>query len=497
MRKFLLGLMLLSVATAFSTEALANELLVYVHTDEGIVEILLDGFSTLEGTVAYQGPAMGDGENWRSAREYAGVSLLSVLQTAGAMDDLLTVGVVAADGWYKILPREVLFGRTAAGVPVLALERDGATDGTWEDAPVLIFLPEDERFSNADMLEALGEEYSHYFGDQPSTTGMMVKGVLHLVPNYGGETLSLQPEAASRVETDRAEGVLLTVARGDTVWTYTLEEIEALEQVSGSGTFTTSTNRLYTATYEGVALTTFMGNLSPDTTIRVWASDGYSMNYPASLFQDTSEGTWILAYKANGIYLPYDPGYLRVVQVGPDTPHFPSSLSAKMVERIEILGEYEEYALRLMGAVERIFSRGELEAGVGCPCHTVTVSVTSRDVTSQYTGLPLWRLLAYVDDTAYPPRERGIHYEDDHFNDELAASAYSIELVASDGYSQMVTSDLVARDDRFIVAFKKDGVFLDPEDDGYMRFVYDDSVELPEGMRLRSVKYLAEILLQL
>ena len=70
-------------------------------------------------------------------------------------------------------------------------------------------------------------------------------------------------------------------------------------------------------------------------------------------------------------------------------------------------------------------------------------------------------------------------------------------LVASDGYTQTVTADMVARDDRFIVAFKKDGVFLDPESNGYMRFVFDDSVELPEESNLRSVKFLAEILLGL
>ncbi len=497
MKKFVLGLTILSVAILLVTTPLAAEMRVYVHTEEGVVEVLFDGFSTLEGTVAYQGPALGEGENWRDARQYRGVSVLSILQAAGALPLVDTLGVVAADGWFKILPREVLFGTTPAGVPLLALERDGASGENWEDAPVLIFLPEDERFSNADMLAALGDEYSHYFGDQPSTTGMMVKGVLHLVPNYDGERLSLQPEVSSILDSDLPEGLLLTVARGEDARTYTLEEIETLEQVTGAGTFTTSTNALYTATYTGVPLTTLIGNVPADATIRVTASDGYSMNYPASMLQDTSEGTWILAYQANGTYMPFDPGYLRIVQVGPDTPHFTSSLSAKMVERIEVLGEYEEYTLRLMGALERVFTRGELEAGVGCPCHTVTVSVTSRDVTSRYTGLPLWRLLAYVDDAAYPPLERGIHYEEEHFNDELAASAYAIELVAADGYSQTVTSDLVARDDRFVIAFKKDGVFLDPEDDGYMRFVYDDSVQLPEGMRLRSVKLLSEILLHL
>jgi hypothetical protein len=68
-------------------------------------------------------------------------------------------------------------------------------------------------------------------------------------------------------------------------------------------------------------------------------------------------------------------------------------------------------------------------------------------------------------------------------------------LTASDGYSQTVPLSLIARDDRFIVAFKKDGAFLDAAKDGAMRFLFDDSVVLPEGVSLKSVKFLASIAL--
>jgi hypothetical protein len=45
------------------------------------------------------------------------------------------------------------------------------------------------------------------------------------------------------------------------------------------------------------------------------------------------------------------------------------------------------------------------------------------------------------------------------------------------------------------VAFKKNGTFLDPAKDGAMRFLFDDSVVLPEGVSLKSVKFLASIAL--
>jgi len=168
-----------------------------------------------------------------------------------------------------------------------------------------------------------------------------------------------------------------------------------------------------------------------------------------------------------------------------------------MVERIEVLGAYEDYTLLLTGAVDRVFERGALEAGIGCPCHTATISATRKGETHSYTGIPLWRLVGWVDDSVFPAAELGIHYNDEDFSDAAASQAYTITLVAADGYTQTVTSDLIARDDRFIVAFKADGVFLDPASSGYMRFVVDDSVELPEGVTLKSVKFLAEIRLDL
>lgn len=448
-----------------------------------------------EGTVAYQGPVLKEGEeNWKPAQTYGGVPLEAVLQEIGGLDDDETLGVIAADGWYKILPTAVVFGATPAGRPILALSHRGNALGQWEDAPMLVFLPEDGRFSNDDMLTAFSPELSHYYAGHPSTTGFMVKNVGYLIVNYDGGALpELAAETAAEEISPLPEGIVLSVERGGVLAEYTLADLEQLEVITAPGTFTNAAGVDYTATYTGVPLTTLIGNLCEDATVRVTASDGYSMNYPVEMLANRHEGTWILAFKENGEYMPLDPGYLRIVRIGENNPHFESSLSARMVKRIEVLGAYEEYTLLLKGAVERLFTRGELEAGIGCPCHTATVTSTGRQGTHTYAGLPLWRLIAYVDDGIYPDAELGIHYSDDDFNDDLAAQNYTITLTASDGYAQTVTSTLIARDDRFIVAFKKDGVFLDPTTDGYMRFTYDDSVEFPEGMRPKPVKFLAKI----
>jgi len=469
--------------------------IVYFVREGEAIPIRLADYAEVSGIVAYQGPLMdGGGENWKRTHAYAGVSILSMVEALGGLADGETLGVVAIDGWHKILPRSVVYEETSAGVAILATSIDDTAE--WDDAPMLVFLPGDERFSNDDMIGSFGADRAHYFGAAPSTTGMMVKGVVYLVVNYGGEPLPL-PSEPSTEKASAPEDVLLTLVKGDATFDYTLRDLEALEVITGRGTFTNSAGVDFSATYTGVPLSTLVGNVTPDSTVRVTASDGYSMNYEAGMLLDHTEGTWILAYRENGEYMPLDPGYLRIVQVGEKNPHFTSSLSAKMVRTIEVLGIYEEYSLLLTGAVERLFARGELEAGIGCPCHTATIHATSKGETHTYTGLPLWRLIGYVDDDLFPATELGIHYNDVDFSDALAATAYSITLVASDGYTQTVASDLIARDDRFVVAFKLDGAFLDPAVDGYMRFVFDDTVELSEGSSLRSVKSLVQIRLDL
>ena len=469
---------------------------VIVQNGDRIAEVALESLDeTVSGTVAYQGPVFDASDpNWKDPHTYTGVSVRTILDAVGGMRPGDTVSVIAVDGFYKTLPYEAVYGETPGGTVILALSSE---DPEWDGAPMLAFLPGDERFSNEDMVATVGEEYAHYYGgDKLSTTGLMVKGVGYVVVGYDG-VLPEAPAAAVAEETSTASEAdpdpSFSVVHGDQVRVLLRSDLPGMELLTLPGTFTNSASVDYTATYTGVPMATLIGNVPADSTIRVTASDGYSMNYEAVLFLDRSEGTWILAYEENGEVMPLDPGYFRIVQVGETNPHFTSSLSARMVEKIEVLGTYEEYSLSAIGEVTRVFSREELEAGIGCPCHTAEVSATSKGETSVYSGLPLWRLVAYVDDSIFPAVEDGIHYNDEDFNDALAATDYTIVLVAEDGYTQTVASSLIAHDDRFIVAFKQDGLFLDSSSSGFMKFVYDDSVEFPDGTKLKSVKYLVEI----
>jgi hypothetical protein len=494
MRRILIGILtiVLVLVGLAATSAEATSWFVILANGERVVQVDLPLMTiSAGGTVAYEGPAMSDGaENWKDARTYAGIALSAILSEVGGMATGDVLSVIAGDGYAKRLPYAAIYSDTPAGTPILGLEV--GADG--EDAPILVFLAPDEQLSNADMLAALGPEYAHYYGDKPSTTGLLVKSVAYLIVNYDGGSLPMVTENAT-VAAGPAEGVVLTVTRGGETSTYTIGDLEAFESITAPGTFTNSAGVDYTATYTGIPFSALIGNAPSDGTVRVTASDGYSMNYPVSQLLDRSAGTWVLAYKENDGYMPLDPGYLRIVQVGEANPHFTSSLSARMVERIEVLGEYTAYTLTVTGETTRVFTRGELEAGIGCACHTAAVTVTSKGETATYSGLPLWRLIAYVDGGSAPAADEGIHYDDADFNDALVAEGYHMVLTASDGYSQTVPLSLIARDERFIVAFKKDGTFLDASKDGALRFVFDDSVVLPEGVSLKSVKFLASIAL--
>ena len=77
--------------------------------------------------------------------------------------------------------------------------------------------------------------------------------------------------------------------------------------------------------------------------------DGYAMSYSASQLLDNSDGDWILAFKENGEYMPEDPGYIRLVKVGPNNPNITGHVSARMVKKIIIKDvAFKDFSLELI-----------------------------------------------------------------------------------------------------------------------------------------------------
>ncbi|MEE8566323.1 MAG: hypothetical protein V3S76_01080, partial [Candidatus Bipolaricaulota bacterium] len=200
---------------------------VIVQKGEQVIKMSLDSYPQMSGIVAYQGPVLGEGqEAWKDSHAYIGVRINEMLAEVGGMNEGDRLAVVAIDGYYKELPYEVIYKGVVSGDPILAVDMDGIGAAEWEDAPMLVFLPDDERFGNADMLQAFGEDLAHYYAGSPSTTGFLVKNVSYLIVNYDGGMLPAQTTA--RVDTPSSTEEILTVVNGEDVSTYSIAELEAL-----------------------------------------------------------------------------------------------------------------------------------------------------------------------------------------------------------------------------------------------------------------------------
>ena len=275
---------------------------------------------------------------------------------------------------------------------------------------------------------------------------------------------------------------------------YTIEELESSPwYVEGTGSFTTSAGTTYTHTYGGIQFAEFINSftrLEEDTTVTMVATDGYEMTYSGEQLLDASNGKWILAFKVDGEYMEFDPGYIRTVKIGPDNPNIEGHLSVKMIETIKATGEkYEDFTLNIKGKMEWDLDRQTMQSGVSCHKTTVTYFDRKAETDTEYTGVPLYLLLAYADDPDYAP-----HHQDKSiisYNEDAAKEGYQIKITASDGFSITLNSEEVHNNDDVIIAMYKNGGPL-PERERPLVIAWDKAAEVvPDG--IKSVRNITEI----
>lgn len=237
---------------------------------------------------------------------------------------------------------------------------------------------------------------------------------------------------------------------------FSLEELAASPYyLEGMGSFTTSAGTTYTNHYGGVELYPFLSSfvqLPADGTITFAAMDGYEMSFKAGEFMDRSEGVWILAFKMDGEYLPLDPGYVRTVKIGPKVPNILGHSSVRMVKTVIIKGEpYREFNLEISGLVNTLLDRQTVQSGVSCHPRTVKYFNRKTNETLEYTGIPLHLLLAYADDPNYIP-----HKQKDKsilsYDAAAAERGYTVEIIATDGFTVKLDSRQLHRNDDVIIA---------------------------------------------
>jgi len=249
---------------------------------------------------------------------------------------------------------------------------------------------------------------------------------------------------------------------GDETRSFTMDEVWMMPSCTADGGYKKSTGTIVGPhTYTGIDiayLANLVGRIAPSISIKVTASDGYSMTYSYDQIMGdltTYNGamgeeaggpvTMILAYEENGKSIPYDRGGpLRIAFVGPESPITDGHFWIKQVNKIEILGSAKEWDLTLRGAITEVMDRSTFESGVGC--HGVS---WTDDKGRTWRGIPLWMLVGCIDDD-----------EEHDFSDAVADKGYNIALIAGDGYSLTLESTFIKRNADIIVANELNGKIL-------------------------------------
>ncbi len=289
---------------------------------------------------------------------------------------------------------------------------------------------------------------------------------------------------APAADTGRDDFQLAIEANGQ-IHSFSLAELEEYPYyVEAPGSYTTSAGTSYSYTYGGVKLKEILSQyikLKDDSSITFVAMDGYEMSYSGEEILESGEGEWILAFKRNGEYLAKDPGYIRTVKVGEGTPNILGHKSVKMVKTIKVEGEgFKPFELEMKGKMDFTLERHTMQSGVSC--HERTVNFVWKDDRNEYTGIPLYLLLAYSDDPDYAP-----HKQKDKsilaYDADAAVKGYTVKISASDGYAIELDSRQLHENDDVIIAMYKNGEIL-PDREWPLILVWDEGAKtVPDGIK--------------
>lgn len=310
-------------------------------------------------------------------------------------------------------------------------------------------------------------------GDVPK--GLWVKGIVAIELDLKSQDQTVEKER-------RAFRLILDLAGRE--YRFSLAELEALPYyVEERGSYTTSAGTTVTGLWGGIRFADLLNrylSLKKTDPVTIEAMDGYQVTYGAEEILDETDGVWILAFRKDGEFLPEDPGYIRTIKVGPGVPDIDGHSSARMVARIAVGGApYRDFSLSMEGLMSFSLDRKTIQTGISC--HKRTVTFEWKGETAVYSGIALWRLLAFSDDPRYAP-----HKQDEailSYQEEAARKGYGVQLVAADGYSITLDSRQLDGNDDVVLAMYRGGEELS-EPEWPLMLVWDrESTVVPEGAR--------------
>ncbi len=257
---------------------------------------------------------------------------------------------------------------------------------------------------------------------------------------------------------------ILDIVTGDgTTTSFTLDDLKALPVSTGQAGIKSSTGKITPpAEFTGVALKDLaakIGNFDDTMGINVVAKDGYGITFS---YDQVMNGTFVsydpgtgdelkspvpltamLAYEMDGQPLNLEEdGNLRLVIISDENKQVTDGhWSVKWVNKLEIKDLGANWSLHLEGAMNELMDRATFESGASPNCHGKS---WTDDKAQEWIGIPLWLLVGRVDDD--------IKHEGPAFNDDLAEAGYTVDVVATDGYTVSFDSAKISRNDNIIVA---------------------------------------------
>ena len=421
------------------TTILAQETRTYLQ-----MESEFDVYGDGEIEYFHQGPTFDDDnlwdpdetENLKSVGVVKGTDLVDLCALVDGVSPGDTVQVRASDGLSRTFQYESVYGQEP-GHPRFVITWWRAGDGyvpDYESGMRLVMFTDDAVFGNYDMQQYLHEDDWHYYDIYPSSHGLSVKWVSEILI-YAGTIPEWQFELAGAQELTVTQSYFeegLACSSG----------IHRVEYDDGQG-----------SVWSGIPLWLLVAMMDDDPdegtshinfnddfaaagyTVRVVAGDGFSAEFDSDFVARNND--LILANLVNGE--PLEGGSYPLRIAGPDLT---GRQRVGNVVRIEL-----EWKLELVGAQSATVTQSYFEEALACGDH----SAEYFDGTNTWSGIPLWLLVAMVDDDPDPADP---HYS---FDDDLAAAGYDVKVIAYDGFSTTFDSAFVARNGELILANRLNG----------------------------------------
>ena len=275
-------------------------------------------------------------------------------------------------------------------------------------------------------------------------------------------------------ENGQSNQIVLTLEGSASTKNFTLAEIMSYPNITGFAGYRKSTGTLVGPNfYKGVELNVLLdevGGLSVGEELEVIADDGYKVIFTSEMLNgnlpsyDNETGEYlgigqfriILAYEIDGIIDSGSTGLFRIAAIPIESKDYYTDGSpwVKEVTRMSIISDIS-WIIYLYGITNDSIDKLTFEAYMHINDSELRLvyQVEEGGRLNTYEGIALWRIIALFDGEL-----AGSVYAT--FNDSLAIAGYDVILKNSLEEEITLRSEDIARNDSYILAAKKNSIFL-------------------------------------